>query len=400
MNKVEKVFVSCYAFSKYRGSEYRAGRKSLIALSDLCEVTSCVGLVGDHMGEFSELWGDDALKIKKLRIVLVRPPVLARFLNIPNRLGVLKFTFYLAFPFWHKAVFKLVKGIIHDNSFNILHQMNPVGFREPGFLWKLEQIKFVWGPVGGVKTVNRRNLQSLNIYDRIFYTFKNVVTRFQFMFSRRVRAAVERADKIIFATPDTKRAFESYWGKTGLVIPEQGFDFSASLSSGMLKNENVVIWTGDPSKRKNFRLYNDVARYYHMTYDKGVTFLAMGISATTSDVVCLGRLSQRRVKETMLAAKVGVITSFNEGNPAVLLELIASGCAITSFRHSGMEHFVEKIGGVLVDENQDYSDIISAFAKGIYEQIQSDIRVDAYDRVIRENSWNEKTNKYLSIYNA
>ena len=43
-----------------------------------------------------------------------------------------------------------------------------VGYREPGYLWKIEK-PFVWGPIGGLENSPWRFLPSLGIKGFMFY---------------------------------------------------------------------------------------------------------------------------------------------------------------------------------------------------------------------------------------
>ena len=38
-----------------------------------------------------------------------------------------------------------------------------IGFREPGYLWKIEEKPFVWGPIGGLKQFPEAYLQGSGI---------------------------------------------------------------------------------------------------------------------------------------------------------------------------------------------------------------------------------------------
>ena len=67
--------------------------------------------------------------------------------------------FYRYYAEWQKKVVGVAREIIESqekegHGIDVMHQLNMIGFREPGYLWKLSQetgIKFVWGPIGGLK---------------------------------------------------------------------------------------------------------------------------------------------------------------------------------------------------------------------------------------------------------
>ena len=58
----------------------------------------------------------------------------------------------------------------------MLHQLNMIGFREPGYLWKLSQengVPFVWGPIGGQKQFPTAYLQGAGLKMKVFNRLKN-----------------------------------------------------------------------------------------------------------------------------------------------------------------------------------------------------------------------------------
>ena len=62
--------------------------------------------------------------------------------------------FYKYYREWQWKTYLMAKDICSKEQIDILHQLNMIGFREPGYLWKLSreyELPFVWGPVGGLK---------------------------------------------------------------------------------------------------------------------------------------------------------------------------------------------------------------------------------------------------------
>ena len=55
--------------------------------------------------------------------------------------------FYKHYHAWQYRTYEIALGIIKIYHIDIVHQLNMIGFREPGYLWKIEGIPFVWGPV-------------------------------------------------------------------------------------------------------------------------------------------------------------------------------------------------------------------------------------------------------------
>ncbi|MDE7397072.1 MAG: glycosyltransferase family 1 protein, partial [Muribaculum sp.] len=55
--------------------------------------------------------------------------------------------FYGYYRKWQEQALAVAREIIADHHIDIIHQLNMIGFREPGSLWKIDGIPFVWGPV-------------------------------------------------------------------------------------------------------------------------------------------------------------------------------------------------------------------------------------------------------------
>ena len=51
---------------------------------------------------------------------------------------------------WHRQAYRIARQLHEQLQFDLVHQVTFCGFREPGYLWKLEA-PFVWGPIGGTQ---------------------------------------------------------------------------------------------------------------------------------------------------------------------------------------------------------------------------------------------------------
>ena len=62
--------------------------------------------------------------------------------------------FYKYYKDWQKRTAEIARNVCREEKIDILHQLNMIGFREPGYLWRVSRetgIPFVWGPIGGLK---------------------------------------------------------------------------------------------------------------------------------------------------------------------------------------------------------------------------------------------------------
>ena len=54
--------------------------------------------------------------------------------------------FYIHYKKWQQKTLAIAKQIIKENNIDIIHQLNMIGFREPGYLWSLDK-PFIWGGI-------------------------------------------------------------------------------------------------------------------------------------------------------------------------------------------------------------------------------------------------------------
>ena len=144
-----RVLLSAFAFSPCRGSECAVGWNIVNELAKLHDVTVLCGDLCGDMRTKNEL-ARYALQAfnRKLTIEYVAPTRFIALLeclhNIPGLWGL----YYCAYGLWQRKAYKRAKELHAEKPFDVAHQLNMIGYREPGYLWKLP-IPFVWGPVGG-----------------------------------------------------------------------------------------------------------------------------------------------------------------------------------------------------------------------------------------------------------
>lgn len=49
--------------------------------------------------------------------------------------------FYKHYHAWQYRTYEIALGIIKIYHIDIVHQLNMIGFREPGYLWKIEEYR-------------------------------------------------------------------------------------------------------------------------------------------------------------------------------------------------------------------------------------------------------------------
>ena len=133
--------------------------------------------------------------------------------------------FYKYYKEWQWKTYLLAKDICLREQIDVLHQLNMIGFREPGYLWKLSKetdIPFVWGPVDAKDKFPVAYLQGASLKTKLFVRLKNVLTVYQLKHSKRVRNAVKQASAIFSASSNSKVSFAKYFNIDSPLLNETG----------------------------------------------------------------------------------------------------------------------------------------------------------------------------------
>ena len=108
-----------------------------------------------------------------------------------QRLRRLPGLFYPLYRQWHRRALGVAKQLQSRLKFDLVHQLNMCGFREPGYSWKLDA-PFVWGPVGGAQNYPWRFLAGAGWKGTMTESVRNLLNLWQMRCARRVGQAARR----------------------------------------------------------------------------------------------------------------------------------------------------------------------------------------------------------------
>ncbi len=215
----KKVLVSVYACSPYRGSEPGMGWNFLKQIAAKNEVWALVE---------EEKWRNDIEKylrehpdeMQSVHWVFIHKPR-ARWLR-----KVWPPSYYWFYRVWQRRAYKKAQILHQEVRFDLVHQLNMVGFREPGYLWKLD-VPFIWGPVGGLGYTDIRLFPLLGFVGALEFTARNVINWLHAHLLIRPRLAAKKAARtglLITATSENQREAKKLWGTDSIVLCEIGVD--------------------------------------------------------------------------------------------------------------------------------------------------------------------------------
>lgn len=409
MPKKLKLLISAYACSPNRGSEPGMGWNFVIGLSEFHEVHVITETVKwkteieQHLASFPELKNNlkfnfiEKKRNKKLRKLW--PP-----------------SYYWFYKNWQKKAYQLARELDKKENYDLIHQLNMVGYREPGYLWKINK-PFVWGPIGGLENSPWNFLPSLGLKGLVFYTGRNIFNLFQRNLSKRVKQAAKRNNAtLIAATPGNHKLINELWDTDSQIICEVGQEnigIEIVPSTRTSTNEPLkIIWSGIHTPRKNLPLLLDALEKVNFPFElhilgKGeMTNIWKKVAhnkGLTKRCVWYGWTERQEAIDIMSVGHVFCITSISDLTSTVTLEALSYGLPIVCLDHCGFAHVVTEECGIRIPVNtpEKAANNIAKELENLYydESYRQGLSRGAIKRA-SDFSWEKKIENLNSIYDS
>lgn len=330
--------------------------------------------------------------------------------------------FYYYYRKWQKRAADCARELIEaqaksGNPIQIMHHLNMIGFREPGYLWKVSRevnLPLIWGPINAKDGYPMAYTRTAPFKLRLFLHLKNTITRIQLKWSPRVRCMADISSAVIAASSDAQQSIDKYWHKTSICINETGCPIPLGKgainesANSSLKEQFDILWCGRLYFGKHLELAlraivktgipNAVLHVVGGGDDEPYRMLANRIGA---NVVWHGQVSHDKVQELMQSMDLLLFTSVFEGTPHVVLEAIANRLPVVCHRTCGQGDVVNDKVGItcpVITPEQSVSD----FAKAIrYLYLRPDVLSEMRDNCVlraKELSWDNKAQQMINIY--
>ncbi|MFZ4796186.1 MAG: glycosyltransferase [Bacteroidia bacterium] len=350
-NKNISILINAYACAPNKGSEPGMAWNWIVNLANYCELYVITE------GEWQ----------KEIEIALVNLPQKENlhFYYNPVSEKIRKmcwnqgdWRFYKHYENWQKETLRIAKQIVVEHNIDILHQLNMIGFREPGYLWKIENIPFVWGPIGGLKQFPLAYSQGGGKKIQFFYLIKNSLNILQLKLDRRVNKAMHRADLLISSIPDSYNAIKKYKGLESVWIPETGCFITDDIPTDRFDDKEFhILWVGKFDFRKqltlalnalaatkNKQIILDVYGQGSNKHEKEAKRIVADLNID-NQVVWHGNQSNRTVQNAMRKAQLFLFTSVSEDTSTVVLEAISNRLPVLCFNSCGFGAVIDdKVG--------------------------------------------------------
>lgn len=322
--------------------------------------------------------------------------------------------FYKYYRKWQWKTYLMAKEICSSEHIDVLHQLNMIGFREPGYLWKLSKengVPFVWGPVDAKDKFPVSYLDGASIKTKLFMRLKNFLTDIQLRYSALVLKAARQASVVFSASSNSQRSFKKYMGIDSPLLNETGcYVQKHPVIDKSEKEDFDVLWVGKMDFRKQlalalqtiaaignnkFKLHivggGDSAFYQQMAQGLGIA----------NQCVWHGAVSHDEVQKLMQASDIFFFTSVAEGTPHVVLEAIGNNLPVVCFDTCGQGDAVnDKVGRKVALSNPTQSATDLAKQLNNLEHDRTLLKQLSENCKQRQNelSWEEKAKTMVEWY--
>lgn len=416
-----KVLINAYAVSPNWGSEPGLGWNWIVNLAKHCKLY--VITEGEWKNEIEEtlaqarsndgIANSSISKEQADNMHFYYIPVSPRIRKMCWNQG--DWRFYIYYSLWQRRALSLARKICKSEGVDITHQLNMIGFREPGLLWKIKDVPHVWGPIGSMGSVPVHLLADLPFSSRLKCVVKNCITGIQIKFGR-VRRAINNVDVMVAALDVTRDRIKSIYGKDIPVLNETGLHQTDYEAHPLRRNGPLeLLWVGRfiPTKQlgialqalagasdpKNFRLNivggegQEQEKYQNLANQLGIA----------DQCVWYGKIPNAQVQSLMRKSDLFVFTSIFEGGPHVILESISNRLPIVCFDTCGQ--------GVVTDASIGFKVPLTTLEEGVkgfakvldyvaeHREVLPELSANCGAKQ-EELSWGSKVRYMLGIYQS
>lgn len=403
------ILVNAYACSPNMGSEPGMGWNWCVNLAHYCNLY--IITEGEWKDEIENAITSNPFK-DNLHFYYL--PVTDRIRKICWNQGDWRFYWY--YRQWQKRALRKAQEICLDINIDAVHQLNMVGFREPGYMWILGK-PLVWGPIGGMGIVNNRFLEGAPLKMRIIIFLKNLITKYQIKYSPRVRKAINTANALIAAVPETQKSIEGYYKCKSLWIPETGcYDFNTISIDKRNRKDFHILWVGRFifTKRLDIAL-RTIAEVKHLP-NLHFHIVGSGSKKETAnykelcknlgiDAICEwhGKVNNRDVHKMMREFDLFFFTSIAEATSTVVPEAINNALPILCFDTCGFGPIVTNQIGRKVEmttPNQSIKDFANHIKMMYFNKSSLYEMSNNCKEALKSLLWDKKARKMVAIYNS
>ncbi len=364
-----KILINAYACNPYKGSEAQLGWNIISRLSKFHDLT----VLTDHINKTDI---DNFFKNKKNNISFNY--VKRKRYSILEKIWPP--SYYWSYAKWQKCAYKFIRD---NKNFDICHQLNMIGIREPGYLWKIN-IPFIYGPVGGLTYYPKEFILNSGIYVFIYSLTYNIIRFIDLNFKSRTKFALKKANKNVLASnSDTQNLLVKYFKvKSKLFLPVAADHKIQKLRNKKQKKQVNFFWGGMHIRRKSLNICLEALSKVDKKIDWRLHVTGTGVMSNKWKLLakklniekkCIfyGYLKKRNdLPKIIEKCDVHLFSSIKEDTPAIIMETMSLGLPTICFDLFGAKDLVNKNRGIKIKPSTNQKKNILNFSKAIIEIIK------------------------------
>ena len=268
-------------------------------------------------------------------------------------------SYYWFYRQWHKKAYRYAIALNKRENFDIVHQITISGYREPGYLWKLNK-PFIWGPLGGFTDTPWCLMSSLGFGGALHFSIRNIVNYIHKRWVRRVRAAATHSHAILTSTTKAVREINCIWNKNAILMNEVGLETRHTSHMPVAHSYDTplrICWAGEHIPRKALDL---LLHALPLCKEK----MELHVLSKGSRTNAWKRLSQKLGLEQIVtfhgfvpreeafsimgSCHVFCITSVREDTSTVVFEAFRYGLPIIALDHCGFATVINETCGIKI----------------------------------------------------
>lgn len=403
-----KVLVSAYACSPCEGSEAGVGWGWVEAISTRHDLWVLTG------AQFRESIEKELQRRPELRNRL-------RFYYIPRIRYIIAEklwppTYLYTYQHqWQRDAYAVGHRLQEQIGFDIVHQLTYVGFRVPGYLWRLG-VPFVWGPIGGLEQTTWALIPSLGLRGGIHFAARNLLNEWDRRFAGLPKRAFQAADgAVIAATSGNQREILRFYGRASTVISEIGLPPTIRTVPRRRSGTEPLrlLWCGNFNPGKALPFLFSALRPLPPDRQWTLSIVGDGPCAARWQKLAgkmgladscewLGRVPREAVLQQMQHAHVLVVTSIHDLTSTVVIEALANGLPVVCPDHCGFRDAITSECGIRVSALT-RDELIRGLRDAIAQMSDEDLRYRLAEGAVarsRHFEWERKAREVGCIYRA
>lgn len=344
-----RILILAYAVSPERGSECSVGWQICRRLGkyhDLTVLHVDTTPAGAPYKKEIQIWEQRHKKIPGVTFISVPMPKYTQLYTKLHDIGLWPF-YYLSYNAWHRSAFRTARQLHIEHPFALAHQLNMIGFREPGYLWKLD-IPFVWGPVGGFNQIPSLFNKQFDLYSQMALSLRNSVNHLQMSYNRRPKKAARKAKKLWVVGKEGQECIKKHWNVTAQCMLETGTKAATRkyIKKTCTDSTLHIIWCGQIHYYKGLSILLKALSLLEKNSFE-LTVVGDGPERTSSkqlakelnidkNIYWKGWIHKVQVLKYMKQADILVHSSIKDATTNVIMEALGVGLPVLCHDYSGM----------------------------------------------------------------